>query len=58
MSQILPEPKERRDLELKRLLAGMEQFMTDAPPGVFIPEVLHPADKRKNMEMSEAAKLK
>ena len=58
ISQILPEPKARGDAELKRLLAGMEQFKSDPPPGVYVTEVLHPADKRGHTELFDLAKAK
>lgn len=41
---ILPEPNSKGDAELKRLLSGMEHFKSNPPPGVYITEVLHPAD--------------
>lgn len=58
IAQVLPEPSERGDKELKHLLDGMEQFKTGPPPGVYVTEVLHPADRRGNMELFYEAKDK
>ena len=58
ISQILPEPKQQGDLELTRILSGMEQFQSEPPPGVYIIEVLHPADRRSRTGIFDAAKAK
>lgn len=58
LAQVIPVPKSQGDRELKRLLEGMEQFKSNPIPGVFITEVLHPADSRGRSEFFDAAKAK
>lgn len=49
-------PRAQGDRELKRLLEGMEQFKSNPIPGVFITEILHPADPRSRSGMFDTAK--
>lgn len=58
LSQVIPMPKEQGNRELKRLFDGMEQFISNPPPGVLVPEVLHPADWRSRSGMFDDAKSK
>ncbi len=53
-----PLPSERGDRELKRLLEGMENFVSNPPAGVFVGKVLHPADRRARSGLFDDAKAK
>lgn len=58
ISQVLPDTSECHDNELERLKQSIEQFLSNAPPGIFLTEVLEPGDPRQHCAKLKIAKAK
>lgn len=57
-SQVIPDPKDTGDRELRRLLAGFTSLKSGPPPGIMLTEVLHPADPRAKEKPFDSARAK
>lgn len=56
--QVIPDPDDASDKELRRLLSGFENLKSGPPPGILLTEVLHPADPRSKGEHFDEARAK
>eukprot|EP00178_Gracilaria_changii_P005395 TRINITY_DN1884_c0_g1_i3.p3 TRINITY_DN1884_c0_g1~~TRINITY_DN1884_c0_g1_i3.p3 ORF type:complete len:232 (-),score=35.81 TRINITY_DN1884_c0_g1_i3:1688-2383(-) len=56
ISHVLPYPEDHDDRELKRLAEGLKYFKSQSVSSAHITEILHPSDKRKELQFFDDSK--